>query len=154
MAQDLYQDTFLRVYRYAPKYQPKSAFSTFLYTIASNLAINEIKKRKLWRMIPIMHEEGRDRENVAIEDSRYMIRPETPLQSLQRNENQRLVRQAIETLSASQRLVLILSEFEDLPYQEIAEIAGIPVGTVKSRINRAKAKIKEWMVNHEMPLSS
>jgi RNA polymerase sigma-70 factor (ECF subfamily) len=154
LSQDLYQETFLRVYRYAPRYEPRSAFSTFLYTIASNLAINEIKKRKIRRMIPLLREDSRDRQHPEVEASPYVRRMESPLDAAEREERVEMVRRAIEQLSPSHRVVIVLAEYEGLPYGEIAEIIGVPVGTVKSRINRAKARIKEWIERHEMPMDT
>ena len=148
VSKDIFQDTFLRLYKYAKNYTPKSSFSTFLYTIASNLSINYLKKKKIRNFKPMHFEDNPERELLDIQESRFVQSPLTPLEQLERDEVVKIMREAIAKLKPKHRLVLILSEYENLPYQEIAKIANCSVGTVKSRIHRAKKKIKEWLIKN------
>ncbi|MCD4655570.1 sigma-70 family RNA polymerase sigma factor [bacterium] len=142
-ARDLVMETFLRVYKAATRYEPKAKFSTYIYQIARNLFINESKKRS-FRKTESLDE--------LSEDSGLEIAGEDldPEQMLERKEQQALVQEALQQLPDDQRTILILVEYQDLSYERVSQIVGCSIGTVKSRMHRARQKIKEWMVNHEL----
>jgi RNA polymerase sigma-70 factor (ECF subfamily) len=142
-AVDLAQETFVRVYGALERYQMTHAFSTYIYSIATNLAITELRKRKRRRVISLnflWQESGAD------EASREFDPPDAqPLQdaALVETERQRAVARAIATLPDKYRAPLVLRDIEERSYEEIAQILALNEGTVKSRINRARALLRE-----------
>ena len=141
IAKDLLMETFIRIFKAAERYEPRSKFSTYIYQIARNLCINEYKKRSLRKMdsLDALNEEA------GIEFAGDGLDPE---EEQHRYEQQRLVQQALESLPEDQRMILILSEFQGHSYERIAQIMNCTIGTVKSRMYRARHKIREWMENH------
>jgi RNA polymerase sigma-70 factor (ECF subfamily) len=126
LAEDLLQESFLRLWRAAPRYEPTAKVSTYIFRIAHNLFINAAARR---RETPI---EGVDAE--------WRSSPEA---EMQRREVQAAVKRAIEALPEGERECLVLSEYQGFKYAEIAEILGVPVGTVKSRMFSAVQRLKE-----------
>jgi RNA polymerase sigma-70 factor (ECF subfamily) len=133
-AEDLFQETFLRILRSAPAYEPKAAFSTWLYTIARHLCIDRFKKRKGLSLTSL---DGRaDGE----EGNRAADLPDQgpgPLENVDGGERAQIVRGALAQLTDKKREVLMMRVYLGLPYGEIAEILGAPLGTVKYRIHDA-----------------
>ncbi len=148
-SEDIFQETFLKIYQHAGRYKPKSKFSTYLYTIATNLSINEMKKRKIRQHETLESGYIEGRQNPHIYESSLPSDVSTPATETEREENRRLIWEGLDQLSPKHRSVLILSEFEELPYEEIAQITKTRVGTVKSRLHRAKIQLKEWIEKHE-----
>ena len=142
-AVDLAQETFIRVYRAADRYQTSYAFSTYIYRIATNLAISELRRRKRRRMVSLTgFFQGRDKSEEATE-----LDPAdaSPLQDsvLVEDERRRAVARAIATLPDKYRAPLVLRDVEGRSYEEIAGILEMSEGTVKSRINRARSFLRE-----------
>jgi len=143
LAVDLAQETFMRVYAAAERYQTSYAFSTYIYRIATNLAISELRRRKRRRMVSLssfFHE----RESPA--DTCELEMPDTnPLQDATFVEDERraAVARAIATLPEKYRAPLVLRDVEERSYEEIACILGMNEGTVKSRINRARTFLRD-----------
>jgi len=140
LAEDIAQDTFFRAYKSAPRYTEIAKFSTWLYTIAINLCRNELRRRKFK---PYSLEEMADREDegkirIDIADDRAK-----PDQDLERKEISRYVRKAIAMVPEKFRVALVLRDIQGLAYDEIGSILHLPEGTVKSRINRGRLKVKE-----------
>lgn len=130
ICQDVAQEVFLAAYKKLPSFDPaRSNFSTWLFTIARNKSINAIKKRR----IPSV---SNPPENPEFSE---------PVDSLIRDELFAKLNQALQSLSPGHRRALILAEFEDLPYEQIAQIEGVRIGTIKSRINRAKHRLRSVM---------
>lgn len=142
-ARDLAMDTFLRVYKAASRYEPKAKFSTYIYQIARNLYINESKKRT-FRRTESLDEMAEDKGMEFADESM------DPEQVLEKSEQQSLVQEALTQLPEDQRTILILVEFQELSYERVAQIMGCSIGTVKSRMYRARQKIREWMENREL----
>ena len=146
-AVDLAQETFVRVYRAAGRYQTTHAFSTYIYRIATNLAISELRKRKRRRLVSLtgllVGAEGEEARDFDAPD-------EKPLQdiSLVDMERRRVVKKAISTLPDKYRAPLVLRDVEGKSYDEIAQILSTSEGTVKSRINRARNFLREKMRNY------
>jgi RNA polymerase sigma-70 factor (ECF subfamily) len=139
-AEDLAQEVFLRVYRHAGTYRVTARFTTWLYTIASNLGKNELRNRAR-------------RRNVSMEDSPRELRQDDyhfgtredflePDRIWDLNDRQRKVRIAIDSLPEHFRMMIVLRDLEGFSYEEIASILELPLGTVKSRINRARLEFK------------
>jgi RNA polymerase sigma-70 factor (ECF subfamily) len=143
-AVDLAQETFVRVYRAAGRYQTTHAFSTYIYRIATNLAISELRKRKRRRLVSLtgllVGTEGEEARDFDAPDERPLA--DTNLVDLERR---RVVRKAISTLPEKYRAPLVLRDVEGKSYDEIAQILSTSEGTVKSRINRARNFLREKM---------
>ncbi len=140
-AEDLLQDTFLRVYRNRHSYQRIAKFSTWLYTIAGNLARSEYRKRKRRRMYSIQSV-NRDNEEYEMDVPDETFSPDTFTESQIQN---RYIHDALRQLPNSFREVVVLRDIQHLSYEEIAEITGLPMGTVKSRINRGRSKLQSLL---------
>lgn len=146
-AVDLAQETFLRVYRAAGRYQTTHAFSTYIYRIATNLAISELRKRKRRRLVSLTgllaSPDGEEMRDFDAPD-------EKPLQdtNMVDTEKRRVVKKAISTLPEKYRAPLVLRDVEGKSYDEIAQILSTSEGTVKSRINRARNFLRDKMRNY------
>jgi len=148
LAEDLAQETFLRVYRARHRYEPGAKFSTWLFTIAGNVARNA--KRTLSRRQEVSEadaprfSDGSDDAPLlavsAIDASGLM-----PVRLAEGDERARLVRAAVAALSERQRMALILSRFENMNYAEIAEAMELTTKAVKSLLSRARMSVKETL---------
>jgi RNA polymerase sigma-70 factor (ECF subfamily) len=136
--EDLLQETFLRVYRNRHSYQRIAKFSTWLYTIAGNLARSEYRKRKRRRMYSIQSV-NRDNEEyeLAIPDESF-----SPDRHTESTLQEKYIQEALDQIPPDFREVVVLRDIQQLAYDEIAEITGLPMGTVKSRINRGRTKLQ------------
>lgn len=135
-AEDLVQEAFIRVYRHLPRFDRSKQFSTWIYTIASNLAKNELRNRRrspvaLGQLPETTGEEGWSAPQ--FEDSR--TRPDVMYRQRYLAE---AVSRSVARLSSRHREVFVLRELEGRSYEEIAELTGSHLGTVKSRLNRAR----------------
>ncbi len=135
-AQDLVQETFVRVYRHLHRFDQTKKFSTWIYTIAGNLAKNELRNRSRNPMVlfqTIKKNWEADHRPLEWEDPKY--RPDDLFRKRHLRE---MVKGAVEQLPEHHRIVFVLRELEGKSYEEIAEITGCNLGTVKSRLNRAR----------------
>jgi len=139
-AEDLAQEVFLRVYRHAGTYRVTARFTTWLYTIASNLGKNELRNRARRRNVS-MEETPRELHE---EDYHHGTREDllAPDRVTDLRDRQRKVRTAIDSLPEHFRIMLVLRDLEGFAYEEIASMMELPLGTVKSRINRARLEFK------------
>ena len=143
LAVDLAQETFMRVYAAAERYQTSYAFSTYIYRIATNLAISELRRRKRRRLVSLSSFFG---ERESPNDSCELDMPDKgPLQDVTVVEDERraAVARAIATLPEKYRAPLVLRDVEERSYEEIACILSMNEGTVKSRINRARGFLRD-----------
>jgi RNA polymerase sigma-70 factor (ECF subfamily) len=136
--EDLLQETFLRVYRNRHSYRRIAKFSTWLYTIAGNLARSEYRKRKRRRLYSIQSV-NRDNEEYEMQLPDESFSPDRHAESTIQDKH---IQQALDEIPASFREVVVLRDVQQLAYDEIAEITGLPMGTVKSRINRGRTKLQ------------
>jgi len=135
-AEDLVQETFIRVYRHLHRFDQSKKFSTWAYTIASNLAKNELRNRSRNPLVlfqTIKKNWEADHRPLEWEDNTY--RPDDLYRKRHLKE---LIDQAVSQLPEHHRVVFVLREMEGKTYEEIAEITGVNLGTVKSRLNRAR----------------
>jgi RNA polymerase sigma-70 factor, ECF subfamily len=140
-AEDLVQEAFIRVTRHLHRFDQSKKFSTWIYTICSNLAKNELRNRSRSPLVLFQklttHWESEHRP-LQFED--FGSRPD----DLYRKRHlQRIVEQTVETLPEHHQLVFRLRELEGKSYEEIAEITGVNLGTVKSRLHRARTSFAE-----------
>ncbi|MEP6903517.1 MAG: sigma-70 family RNA polymerase sigma factor, partial [Actinomycetota bacterium] len=140
-AVDLTQETFVRVYFAIERYHTEYAFSTYIYRIATNLAISEIRKkrrRKLLSLTSFFQGEEGDSQEFHPPDEKSL-----PDEDLIETERTRTIEKAIATLPDKYRAPIVLREIQELSYEEIARILGLGLGTTKSRISRARALLRE-----------
>ncbi len=141
-AEDLAQEVFLRVYRARYKYHARSKFSTWLFTIANNLAMNSLRSRQRRPVVPLnVNDSGplgaRPLEQLSRDTGAH------PSGELRRAELAAVIRRALEGLNERQRMAVVLNKFEDMNYAEIAEVMGLTVKAVKSLLSRARMNLRD-----------
>lgn len=138
-AEDLTQETFLRVVKQASTYEQRAKFTTWLYTLARNLCIDAARRRKHRKAQSL---DTADDEGHSLLDRTASRDPAVDRQAIGGELRQRLTR-AIESLPEDQREVFLLREEADLSFKEIADIVGVSENTVKSRMRYALEKLRE-----------
>ena len=140
-AEDIVQDTMLKLYTHKHYYRKIAKFSTWIYTIAGNLAKTELRKRGTRKEIRIsqMGPEDRDYELPS-------IAPDTD-EVAQSEFIEKKIQAAIQKLPLHFRTVTILRDIQELSYEEISKIVDVPLGTVKSRINRARIQLQKELID-------
>ena len=140
LSQDLVQDTLVKVWLNAHKYQPIAKFSTWTYTIARNCALTEyrkIKRRKTYSFSQLSSEDH--------EFKLERMQGDTNQDTTSDNDTFNLIRWAISELPREFQEIIIYKDIQEHSYDEISTITGLPLGTVKSRINRGRQKIREMI---------
>ncbi|CAN5615657.1 sigma-70 family RNA polymerase sigma factor [soil metagenome] len=144
-AVDLAQETFVRVYFAIERYHTEYAFSTYIYRIASNLAISEIRKRKRRKLMSLTGFFSFEGEEV---DFHPPDKKPLPDSIVLESEEKSVIARAIATLPDKYRAPIILRDIEGRSYDEIAEILELGLGTTKSRISRARGLLKEKLKHY------
>jgi len=141
-ANDLAQEAFIRVYHSIDKFHFKSAFSTWLFRVTSNVCLDEIRKKKRTHAVSLDSpmDTGEGEFYYHLPDDRF-----NPEKLTERRDVQETVHQMIQKLPNDQRLTLVLREIEGLSYDELADVLDVSVGTIKSRLSRARQNLKEIM---------
>jgi RNA polymerase sigma-70 factor (ECF subfamily) len=143
-ASDIAQEVFIKVFRAIKGFKGKSSFSTWLYRIATNTCLDELRKRKNKKVLYID-------EDIKLEDSdlQRQIEDDSPTPDViaEKKEIGAIVNEAIDKLSDEHKAAIILRDIQGFSYLEIAEILNCPEGTVKSRINRGRRTLKELLEN-------
>jgi len=140
-AEDLAQEVFLRVYRARHKYRPRSKFSTWLFTIANNLALNALRSRQRKPVVPLdVHDSG----PLGPRPAEQLVRDRSgaPSHRVQQQELVTVIQKALENLNERQRVAVVLNKFEDMNYCEIAEVMGLTTQAVKSLLSRARSNLR------------
>ncbi len=145
-AVDLAQETFVRVYFAIERYHTEYAFSTYIYRIATNLAISEIRKRKRRRLISLTGLFQFDNEDA--QDFNPPDEKSLPDENLIESEQNQTIARAIATLPEKYRAPIVLRDIEGRSYEEIAQILELGLGTTKSRISRARGLLREKLQNY------
>ena len=140
-AEDLAQEVFLRVYRARKKYRARCKFSTWLFTIANNLALNTLRSRKRRPVVPLNTRDSgplgpRPAEQLVLDSGQQ------PAQRIQQQELTAIIRQALDGLNERQRMAVLLNKFEDMNYAAIAEVMGLTTKAVKSLLCRARTNLR------------
>lgn len=138
-AGDCAQEALLKAYRSMAGYRSEARLETWLYRIAYNVCLDALRKRKRTAAESL---EALTEEGFAPED-----KGRTPYAELERKERMAALKKGLNALPEEMRSVLMLSQVEDMSYEDIAKITDTPVGTVKSRVNRARIKLKEILLN-------
>jgi RNA polymerase sigma-70 factor (ECF subfamily) len=139
VANDLVQETFMKAFSALASYRSEYRFSTWLYKIAANSSIDFLRKKRIQALSLDRPLETRD-GTVEIEVADYSYHPE---RDLERKEQSFSIEEAIDSLPKNYRDVIVYRHKEDKSYEEIADLLGIPVGTVKARIFRARELLKK-----------
>jgi len=138
-AEDVVQDTLMKLYTSAHMYREIAKFSTWIFTIAANLAKSELRRLKRRRVISI--------HSMGFDDKEYEIPSETydPEKETTSAYGEKQIQQAIDTLPDQFKTVILLREVQQLSYEEISRILGVSIGTVKSRINRGRLRLQKLL---------
>src|SRR5581483_720520 len=140
-AEDLAQNVFVQVYKSADRYKASARFTTWLFTIARNLCLNEIRRRSRHPADSLegSHSDSEDQPNRQFEDPKTASPPDTLLS----RELEQKVEQALAELPENQRTAIVLCRQEELSYEEIAEVLGCSLSATKSLIHRGREALKE-----------
>jgi RNA polymerase sigma-70 factor (ECF subfamily) len=140
-AEDIVQDTFLKLYTSADMYKEIAKFSTWIFTIAANLAKTELRKLKRRKIFSIT--------DMGFNDKDYEIPSESnvPENSINSKYQMKYILKAIYKLDEPFKTALILRDIQELSYEEVSNIVDISIGTVKSRINRGRLKLQKILKN-------
>ena len=137
-AEDLLQDTFLRLWKSSASYFPQGKFSTYLFQIAKNVFFSYIDKKKRQRELSLDYGDSE-----AGAEFLFEAEESSPTASMEQEELAKIILNAIEKLDEKHRMVFVLAHYQDLKYAEIAEVLDIPLGTVKTRMMHAERKLRE-----------
>jgi RNA polymerase sigma-70 factor (ECF subfamily) len=138
-AQDVVQEAFVNAYQSLGSFKGDAEFYTWLYRIAFNTAVSHRRRRRAL----VSLETGRDGEPVIDpQDPSLETRPGA---ALERSEEEFALQSALNRLSTEHRTVLVLKDIEGMKYEQIAEVLGVPIGTVRSRIHRARLELRELL---------
>lgn len=144
VAEELVQETFVRAFRAAPRYEPTAAVSTWLFHIAARLAMNEAAR------VHHVHE-------VAVDASDVPAEAPGPLEALERKELSHTVEEALSRLPPQQRAAVVLARFEEMRYREIGEVLGVSEGAVDGLLQRARQTLRGLLRTagfHDVPGST
>jgi len=136
-SEDIVQETFYRVYKNKHYYKEVAKFSTWIYTIAGNLAKTELRRRKRRRVFSIHKETAAEKE---LELPDLQSDPEKEVNTI---VTEKIIQKAINSLPQKFRQVIVLRDIQGFSYEEISSIIKVPLGTVKSRVNRARLKLQD-----------
>lgn len=136
-SEDIVQETFFRVYKNKHYYKEVAKFSTWIYTIAGNLAKTELRRRKRRKVFSIHKETPIDKE---LELPDLKSDPEKEVNTI---VTEKIIQKAISSLPQKFRQVIVLRDIQGFSYEEISSIIKVPLGTVKSRVNRARLKLQD-----------
>ena len=139
IAEDVTQEVFVKAWMALSRYDPRRRFASWLFKIASNAAIDQLRRKKL----PTTPIETSDTDQSSILDRIEDERSESPDTLVKRRELSAALEAAVAALRPEYRLVVLLRFREELPYRDIAEATGMPLGTVKTNLRRARREIEE-----------
>lgn len=140
-ANDMAQEVFIKVYKSLHKFNFKSTFSTWIYRITVNTCIDEYRKKSKNSKVEYMDETIKQQDSII--QKQFIDKGLTPEEEIIKNENIKFVRESIDELKEDYRIIIILRDIKGYSYENIADILDISIGTVKSRISRARSKLKK-----------
>ncbi len=136
-AEDIVQDTFLKVYQNRHAYREIAKFSTWIYTITGNLAKTILRKRRRRKLFSFSRM-GTEEKEIDIPST-----DKSPEDRIEGRYDERMIQKAMEKLPEHFKVAIILRDIQELSYEEISNIIDVPLGTVKSRINRARLRMQD-----------
>src|SRR3989475_4339631 len=139
-ALDLTQEVFIKVYNSLTRYRSEFKFSTWIYKIAHNAAIDHLRRHAVREQTLATRPEG-ERGEISIESRRL-----TPEQESERKERRSEIEAVVQLLPTAYRELIVLRHSQDLSYDEIAEVTGLPLGTVKNRLFRAREAMRDQLL--------
>ena len=139
LSEDILQDTFIRLYQHRMSYRTIARFSTWIYTIAANLVRSQMRKLSRMTTVDLEPRESGERAIELPDGARPVDEQVAGKMTVEK------VRAAMDLLPDEFREVIILREIEELSYEEIVEVLELPLGTVKSRINRARTQLRDML---------
>lgn len=145
-AKDLSQEVFIKAFNSLHKFREDSSFSTWLYRIAMNTCIDELRKRKGRESYSIDRDIQTDEGTIPREFQDKQLNPE---EELMNKELASQIQWALNHLSETYKEVIILRDFQGFDYKQISQILGCPLGTVKSRISRARTELKNVLIKEK-----
>lgn len=138
---DVAQEVFIKIYRSCGNFRNECTVSTWIYRITKNTCFDFLRKRK--EKIISLDDEHNDTQKNEIEDFSH-----SPEEISEKNETRRIILKAISELDENCRLILTMFDIEGLSYEEISAVLKIPIGTVKSRLNRARTKLRKILLKY------
>ncbi len=141
---DATQEAFVRAFNGLPNFRRDASFTTWLYRIATNVSLDQLRRRRRWlaeqSLTPDAEEEG-----PAPDPPDGQPGPNGRAETAERRE---IVHAALRRLSDDHRTIIVLFDLQGLSYEEVSEVLGVPLGTVKSRLNRARLSLKQQLAPH------
>lgn len=138
-AEDISQQVFVRIWKSAPRYEPSAKFTTWMFTITRNLVFNEMRRRQRKPVVSL--DEREDEHHIPTTIDSGLQPDESRLQK----ELEEAVDAAIQQLPEKQRLAVVLRRYEQMPYEDIAEVLDLSLSAVKSLLFRARTQLKELL---------
>lgn len=145
-AKDASQEALIKVYKNLNKFDGRSSFSTWIYRVTVNASLDYIRKKKSHKD----HQNLSLDENIEVKESVESATEAMPEKTLLQKERTQHIHKAMELLKQEQKTIIVLRDINGLSYKEISEIVGTTEGTVKSRLNRARRKLKELLMDMEL----
>jgi RNA polymerase sigma-70 factor (ECF subfamily) len=146
-AEDLAQETFVKVFNHLESYNPRYKFSSWIFKIATNLTIDGLRKKELTTVSLDGSRHARTAEETELSRITVATTDENPEERLEAKELGEEIEEAIGQLRVEYRTAILLRHVEGRPYEEIAEIMEIPLGTVKTYIHRARVELRESLAH-------
>jgi RNA polymerase sigma-70 factor (ECF subfamily) len=148
LAEDVVQESFVRVVQNAPDFKHEARFTTWIYTITRNLCIDQLRKRALRKHPSLDESRGEEGDGPTLGEQTADPRASVEREATGTELKERIAR-AVDTLPDEQREVFLMREIANLPFKEIAEITGVPENTVKSRMRYALERLQEALSEYE-----
>jgi len=147
MAEDLAQETFVKVLNALDSYRPEYKFSSWIFKIANNAAIDQLRRRELDTLSLDGAPDARTADEIEATALQASDHAESPLEELESRETGSAIERAIGRLRPEYRTCILLRHVEGRSYEEIAEVMDLPLGTVKTYIHRARLELREYLAD-------
>jgi len=147
LAEDLAQETFVKVLNALASYRPEYKFSSWIFKIANNAAIDQLRRRELDTLSLDGSPDARTADEVEATALQASDRSESPLEEMESRETGAAIEKAISRLRPEYRTCILLRHVEGRSYEEIADVMDLPLGTVKTYIHRARIELREYLAD-------
>jgi len=136
--QEVVHEIFIQVFKGLPGFKARSSFDTWVYRVGTNVCMATLRKKYQKRQLTIIHED-------EVGKSKLLRTPETPVDTIEHNELEEKIYEALNKLDDKKRMVVVLCDMEEKTLEEVAEIIQRPIGTVKSRLFHGRNEMKEYL---------